>query len=237
MLRQQDRGCPPANCRPCFLGGKAGTAIRSLCLTQKLRLWQPLYLKISNGFPLVFAARRNAAPAFWAAKRGTTMVAFGNHCTLKYPMGFRWFSPPGEMPPLLFGRQSGNRNSQPLLNAKAADSYLCGRKAWPQLCFAKTGRNLALTTIVSQKNGFGNRLGRENAFLSQIAKKTSCEKKRLSVLFSANPAVSNSNIIQWFLSNYFLRYFFKSILSFLTKKPKNVIMPSECSGRPCSRQP
>ena len=25
-------------------------------------------------------------------------------------MGFRWFSPFGEMPPLLFGRQSGNRN-------------------------------------------------------------------------------------------------------------------------------
>ena len=168
---------PPGEMLPLLLGSKAGTAIRSLCLTQKLRLWQPLYLKISNGFPLVFAARRNAAPAF--------------------------------------GQQSGNRNSQPLLNAKAAP----------------------LATIVPQKNGFGNRLGRENAFLSQIAKKTSCEKKRLSVLFSANPAVSNSNIIQWFLSNYFLRYFFKSILSFLTKKPKNVIMPSECSGRPCSRQP
>ena len=191
MLRQQDRGLPSGELPPLLFGRQSGN--RNGCL------WQPLYLKISNGFPLVFAARRNAAPAF--------------------------------------GQQSGNRNSQPLLNAKAADSYLCGRKAWPQLCFAKTGRNLALTTIVSQKNGFGNRLGRENAFLSQIAKKTSCEKKRLSVLFSANPAVSNSNIIQWFLSNYFLRYFFKSILSFLTKKQKNVIMPSECSGRPCSRQP
>ncbi|HIU41728.1 MAG TPA: hypothetical protein IAD19_04165 [Candidatus Egerieicola faecale] len=68
------------------MGSKAGTAIRSLCLTQKLLIptfaaekhgrnfalqrpveilpWQSLYLKISNGFPLVFAARRNAAPAF-----------------------------------------------------------------------------------------------------------------------------------------------------------------------------
>ena len=35
------------------------------------------------------------------------MVAFGNHCTLKYPMGFRWFSPPGEMLPLLLGSKAG----------------------------------------------------------------------------------------------------------------------------------
>ena len=27
--------------------------------------------------------------------------------TMKNPLGFRWFSPPGEMPPLLFGGKAG----------------------------------------------------------------------------------------------------------------------------------
>ena len=35
------------------------------------------------------------------------MIGFGNHDTLKHPLGFRWFSPSGEMPPLLFGGKAG----------------------------------------------------------------------------------------------------------------------------------
>ena len=35
------------------------------------------------------------------------MIAPSNHCTIKHPMGFRWFSPSGEMPPLLLGGKAG----------------------------------------------------------------------------------------------------------------------------------
>ena len=35
------------------------------------------------------------------------MIAFGNHYTIKHPFGFRWFSPSGEMPPLLLGGKAG----------------------------------------------------------------------------------------------------------------------------------
>ncbi len=35
------------------------------------------------------------------------MIAFGNHYTIKHLFGFRWFSPSGEMPPLLLGGKAG----------------------------------------------------------------------------------------------------------------------------------
>ncbi len=40
-------------------------------------------------------------------QRGTRMVDFANHYTLKYPLGFRWVLPPGKMPPLLLGGKAG----------------------------------------------------------------------------------------------------------------------------------
>ena len=44
---------------------------------------------------------------FALGKAGTVMIAFGNHYTIKHPFGFRWFSPSGEMPPLLLGGKAG----------------------------------------------------------------------------------------------------------------------------------
>ena len=35
------------------------------------------------------------------------MIGFANYYTMKNPLGFHWFSPPGEMPPLLFGGKVG----------------------------------------------------------------------------------------------------------------------------------
>ena len=40
-------------------------------------------------------------------KRDIATIAFSHHDTLKCPLGFRRFSPPGEMPPLLFGGKAG----------------------------------------------------------------------------------------------------------------------------------
>ena len=44
-------------------------------------LWQPLYHKTSDEFPSVFA-KQNGRPGIVPAKRGTTMVASSNHCTI-----------------------------------------------------------------------------------------------------------------------------------------------------------
>ena len=59
-----------------------------------------------NGIPSAFA-RQKDRPDIGPNKRETVMIGFANHYTMKHPLGFRWFSPPGEMPPLLFGGKVG----------------------------------------------------------------------------------------------------------------------------------
>ena len=115
----------PANYRPAF-GGKVGTTIRSICLIQKLYFQQSLYYKIYDSFPRFLRSKMAGGSERWKtfrgqAKRGTTMVVFNNHCTIKHPMGFHRCSPPGELPPY-FWRQGGNHNGclwQPLYHSKA----------------------------------------------------------------------------------------------------------------------
>ena len=118
----------PANCCPAF-GGKVGTTIRSICLIQKLYFQQSLYYKIYDSFPRFLRSKMAGGSERWKtfrgqAKRGTTMVASSNHCTIKHLMSFPRFLR-SKMAGRTLGGQEGNYNGcfqQPLYH-KTSDGF------------------------------------------------------------------------------------------------------------------
>ncbi len=73
-----------------------GNRNRSICLGQKLLI--PTFAAKQHNRNFAFAkAGRNLSPA--------------NHDMLTHPLDFRRFSPPGEMPPMIYGRQGGNHRT------------------------------------------------------------------------------------------------------------------------------